>query len=83
MDEDQDGDFTPTERLSMESVLAEIKLRSQDLHDLLEWIGNNDEYDIDEFNVVLGAVYSFARATNPSMEGDTEDGESDPTSSTD
>lgn len=74
MDEDQDGDFTPQEELSIQTVLAEIKMRSIDLHDFLMWVGNNDEYDEEEFAQCLGPVYSFARATNPTMEGHEEGG---------
>lgn len=76
--DDEEGEFTPQERNRLESVMAEIKFASHDLHDLLQWIAHNDEYDEDEFVQVLGPVYSFARAKNPSMKEDDEQDESAP-----
>jgi hypothetical protein len=67
-EEEHDEEFTPEEKINMESALAEIKLADPVLFTLLSWVAHNDEYDEEDFAHVLGVVYSFARSTNPSME---------------
>jgi len=61
-------EFTPEEQITIETALAEIKIASPVLGDLLSWVAHNDEYDEEEFTQCLGFCYSYARSINPNLE---------------
>lgn len=58
----------------METAIAEIKLHNMVLYDLISWIAHNDEYEEEEFTTILGAVYSFARSQNPTLDHEGDEG---------
>lgn len=58
----------------MEAALAEIKFHNPVLYDMLSWVAHNDEYDEEEFSIVLGVAYSFARSQNPTLDQKGDEG---------
>jgi hypothetical protein len=63
-----DEEITPEQENKMSAIMAEIRLAHPELAEFLVWVAHHEDYSEEEFMEHLGAVYSYSRAKNPSLE---------------